>query len=464
MTATETPRGRTRPVPIAEERTFALDELFISTTDAKGIVRSGNRVFSRVAAYAQDEMVGTNHNLIRHPDMPRAAFRLLWDWIGAGQPVAVYVKNLAKDGRFYWVMAVVAPVDGGYVSVRMKPTSPFFALAQELYGALLAVEREVENGNVRRRKDAIAASAEKLGELLADAGYPSYEAFMHAALVAEVAAREAAMEGDRRRPGADAAQDPELAPLQEACARMHESLQSAIGLLDRVTRLGERLEQRARFAAELAADIRLFSINAQLAADRLGDRGSALQAVAGLMRARSQAANPVIERVSAGLRDATGSLGDMGFGLAAGMLQSEMLLVYLDELAADSARRHDAADDLWALAQAGEVAVDRLFRTRAAAHDALAAVAAHGEQLAAELRAIRALEVNGRIEAAHVSSSGDAAALFATIAERVDGAHDQVRDFAAALSAAGLERLGAAADGLRRAADVRARVSAAVGD
>src|SRR4051794_38069039 len=100
-------------------RPFAIDELFFSTTDAKGVIRSGNGVFARVSGFELEELVGQAHNVVRHPDMPRAVFRTFWDALGAGRGVAAYVKNIASDGAYYWVMAFAVPaLDGGFVSVR----------------------------------------------------------------------------------------------------------------------------------------------------------------------------------------------------------------------------------------------------------------------------------------------------------------------------------------------------------
>ena len=74
--------------------------------------------------------MGAAHNIIRHPDMPRCVFRALWDTIASGGTIAAYVLNRAKTGEPYWVMATVAPCDGGYLSVRLKPTTPYFETAK----------------------------------------------------------------------------------------------------------------------------------------------------------------------------------------------------------------------------------------------------------------------------------------------------------------------------------------------
>ena len=132
-----------RPTPTHVERPFDVAELFFSTTNRKGIIQSGNDVFARVSGYTEAELLGQPHNVIRHPDMPRAVFRLLWDYLEAERPIAAYVKNMAKDGRYYWVLATAVPVTGGYLSVRLKPTSDLLPAVEALYAELLAAERAV---------------------------------------------------------------------------------------------------------------------------------------------------------------------------------------------------------------------------------------------------------------------------------------------------------------------------------
>ncbi len=101
-----------------------------------------------MARYRESELLGVQHNIIRHPDMPRGAFKLVWDTIAQGQEVFAYVKNLAKDGQFYWVFANITPdrgADGeitGYLSVRRKPRRDAVAAVQPIYQQMLEIERQ----------------------------------------------------------------------------------------------------------------------------------------------------------------------------------------------------------------------------------------------------------------------------------------------------------------------------------
>lgn len=170
---------------------YGFDELFFSYTDPRGIIQSGNEVFKRVSQYAWDELLGAPHKIIRHPDMPRAVFWLLWDTLKRGQPIGAYVKNRAKDGSYYWVFAVVTPVPEGYLSVRLRPSSELFAAVRPEYVDLA--------GRERQERLAPAESAALLLKRLAELGFRNYETFMATALGHEMAARDAAM---RRAPNA----------------------------------------------------------------------------------------------------------------------------------------------------------------------------------------------------------------------------------------------------------------------
>lgn len=121
---------------------FKIDEVFFSRTDDRGVIQASNYIFRRVSNLELDEMYGAPHKIVRHPDMPRGVFQLMWDTLESGQPIGAYVKNRAKDGLYYWVFATVVPCDDGYISARFKPSSPLFAKVQGLYTQLRKLENE----------------------------------------------------------------------------------------------------------------------------------------------------------------------------------------------------------------------------------------------------------------------------------------------------------------------------------
>jgi len=96
-------------VPTDRERVMRKEEFIVSKTDLTGRITYGNRIFIEFSGYSEAELLGAQHNIIRHPDMPRAVFNLLWDTIAQGNEIFAYVKNMSKDGGFYWVFANVTP-------------------------------------------------------------------------------------------------------------------------------------------------------------------------------------------------------------------------------------------------------------------------------------------------------------------------------------------------------------------
>lgn len=111
-----------------DEEPFPDGRLIVSRTDNDGIITRVNQSFVDMSGYREEELIGAPHCILRHPDMPAAVFRSMWETISGGSKWQGYVKNLRKDGRFYWVHATVVPNlrEGrivGYTSVRSKPSA-----------------------------------------------------------------------------------------------------------------------------------------------------------------------------------------------------------------------------------------------------------------------------------------------------------------------------------------------------
>lgn len=123
------------------EVTFGKSEQLVSTTDLKGVITYANNIFCQVAGYSLEELVGKNHNIVRHPDMPKAAFKDLWTKMKAGQSWRGMVKNRCKDGSYYWVDAYVTPLfedakHVGYQSVRILPSHELKEKAENIYNKI----------------------------------------------------------------------------------------------------------------------------------------------------------------------------------------------------------------------------------------------------------------------------------------------------------------------------------------
>jgi PAS domain S-box-containing protein len=113
-------------------------QTIVTKTDMKGLIIYANDDFCQISGFAIQELIGKNHNVVRHPDMPQEAFEDLWRTVQSGKPWSGLVKNRAKNGDFYWVKAFVAPVHDqqtivGYVSSRIKPSREEIAVTEKLY-------------------------------------------------------------------------------------------------------------------------------------------------------------------------------------------------------------------------------------------------------------------------------------------------------------------------------------------
>lgn len=165
--------------PTGRERTFAEDELIVSKTDLKGRLTYINTVFSSISDYSEMEILGSPHSVIRHPDMPRCIFKLLWETIQDGREIFAYVVNLAKNGDHYWVFAHVTPsfdasgaMIGYHSNRRVASRSILDNTIIPLYRSLLQTEAQHTD-----RKAGLAASSKMLEDLLKEKGV-QYDEFI----------------------------------------------------------------------------------------------------------------------------------------------------------------------------------------------------------------------------------------------------------------------------------------------
>ncbi|MEA2092270.1 MAG: PAS domain-containing protein [Campylobacterota bacterium] len=137
-----------KPRPLDEEITLDPKRYIVSKTDPKGIITYGNDYFVEISGYTEAELIGQPHNMIRHPDMPKVVFKLMWDRIQSGQPIMALVKNLAKDGRYYWVVTEFEPKKDkltnkitAYTAFRKAAPKDAVKAIEPIYAKLLEIEK-----------------------------------------------------------------------------------------------------------------------------------------------------------------------------------------------------------------------------------------------------------------------------------------------------------------------------------
>lgn len=163
--------------PTQHERVMRENDFIVSKTDLKGRITYCNRIFIEFSGYDEAELLGSQHNIVRHPDMPRGVFKFLWDTIAQQKECFAYVKNMSRDGSFYWVFAnITTDLDtqgntAGYFSVRRKAKSSGVSTMAELYKLMLEEERRAGP------RDACDASLALMTNVLNQKGL-SYEQFI----------------------------------------------------------------------------------------------------------------------------------------------------------------------------------------------------------------------------------------------------------------------------------------------
>lgn len=428
--------ARPKVTPRDHERRFEYHELFFSTTDHKGIILSGNEVFVRVAGYDDiTELIGQPHNIIRHPEMPRAVFKLMWDTLKTGEPFAGYVRNLAKDGGYYWVMALVVPMAGGYLSVRFKPSSPYFNIIREVYTELLAVERETQEQDGAWRVGMERAAA-RLGVLLAQPGFDSYTEFMHAALAVEMESRCAriASVGDAVGDTEINERTRELIATLRTCENIGQQLdelfQNAVSFLQMM----QQLDAKSSFLRTLAHKVHFVSLNGVVSSAHLGEAGAALAVVTQNLAAIARESKEVIADMT-DQRTVTSPLRATAFAITSAKLQVEMAIMFARELLTASASEVTAdhhfirmRQDLDTLVSSFAQSAARMLETLPGAKDSIALRVNLNVRLTEILRTLSIIRVTGKVQAVHIPGADYFQEFFAEIQEQLQTAKSELSE------------------------------------
>jgi PAS domain S-box-containing protein len=162
-----------KPMLMNKEIRMNPGEFIVSKTDTKGKITYCNEIFIKMSGYCEVELSGKPHNIVRHQDMPKAVFKLLWERLQNKEEIFAYVKNLSKNGTYYWVFAnVTASLDDreniiGYYSVRIKPNDQAIETISSLYQQMVQIEQ----------REGVNASLKFLNKLLEEKGV-SYDEFI----------------------------------------------------------------------------------------------------------------------------------------------------------------------------------------------------------------------------------------------------------------------------------------------
>lgn len=317
------------------EADFGLHELFFSKTDFKGLIQSGNKVFVRVSEFASEDLKNRPHNIIRHPDMPRTVFKLLWDFLHSKRPIVAYVKNRSRLGRYYWVLAMVFPMSDGYLSIRLKPTSPLFDKTKKIYQEMLFQEDSRESLD-----EAVQILEGKIKSL----GFKDYDDFMVTALLSELKSRDDIYKSGISQTSQHFKRnsfDLVLMATRECTA----ASRAAFKIADFINQQVVSLKERSNKLTTLCQQVRLITTNLTISSSRLGESGKPLTVV-----------SQNLERLTADIDESTKDFNQtfkafeekchsMHFSLATSRFQIEMMHHLLEETVYDLATSDNLSDE-----------------------------------------------------------------------------------------------------------------------
>ena len=338
-----------RPKPVDRENEFLVKELFFSTTDLIGNITSGNSVFVRVSQYSKAELLGAPHNIIRHPDMPKIVFKVLWDYLKAKKPVVAYVKNMTKEGLYYWVLASAFPVPRGYLSIRLKPTSDIFKLIPDIYNKMLAVE---ENGGME-------ASLKLLVDTIRSKGFDDYDAFMSTILIEELNSRQRLLKSQAESLVNATSRVPVnnqnieqkdliegLNEIKSLCADVFDAFERLFKDFDNLLTVEKTLKSTSTSVLNFSEQISILSLNVNINSYFAGEAGRTLSVVSKTINVKTEEIEFFTQSIVRYSKDISTHTQRLGFHTSTPRLQIAMINAFIQEIFEQSLKRKITAEEI----------------------------------------------------------------------------------------------------------------------
>ena len=429
------------PRIINEPAEFEVNEIFFSTTDSRGLITEGNEVFERVSGYTRTELLGHAHSVVRHPHMPRCAFRLVWRYLKEAKTVAAMVKNCAKDGRYYWVVALITPCEGGFLSIRFKPTGVFLPIVEKIYEATLIAESNSPDAPMDAGESVLLAGLSKNG-------FASYDEFMLKMLCEELKSRDASLQskGLSVIKGLSAKVRHSKSKLALAAAydegqQAYFQVSKLFTRLEEFVRLQSTLDQKSTFVTSLTSELRIASMNVSLASGRLGSDGLALGVISTYMGSASSGIAGEANQLVSGITDVSAQIQRVIFNLAAARLQLEMDMDYVHQVISredESAQAEASHNSIAVLHGVFQETLNRAEEAIRALRESTHTLNAFSHGLSKQILGLQMAQLGGRVESSRIAA-GDFDAVFSGIGDQVNRTHDELFTLEEALES--LERL-----------------------
>ncbi len=249
----------------------AIKSIYFARTDKQGLIQYVNEPFERVSQYSKEELIGNTFQKIRHPDMPKTIFRILWEDLSHQRPTTIYVKNKTKDGNFYWSLAIILPSSDGYLSLQIKPYTNNLNLIEKLYKDLLEVE---ESKNPSAVTNVLVSELKKLG-------HKSFSTLMLEVLHEELAQRTWTTRDQKlRQKNSQKGFDQKILELNRLTDEALICAQSTTSSMPIFTNLDSRFEATSRRINTTCQRVESLAINMAIAAHKLGSLGGTLSVIA----------------------------------------------------------------------------------------------------------------------------------------------------------------------------------------
>ncbi len=404
------------------ERTVGVHELFFSTTDRRGVIKAGNSVFVRISQYDITQLLGAPHNVIRHPEMPSGAFRLMWDRLLSGRPMAAYVKNRTRDGADYSVFATVTPLGDDFLSVRMAPMTALRDAAFSLYREVTAYERDLALRDGLSRPQVALAGAAEIERRLAALGFAGYDDFMLAALPAEVSTRAAELNAAFARPGA-------AGPLGHILAAAHQLDRRLAGMVARLGVYADLSTTLTQAAAEMLDTTHRLQASvdaARAASETVAEQTPVLRNVAQVMGQPMGEAVAALRELAARLIELRREVSELGFRIALARLHTEMVCAFTAEVI-DGLAPAASLVEVPRLCDAVQEGVSVMAQEIGNANDALGEAADQVRRAGDLLDAFRTFLGQWRLLVLRHRHGSQLAAELGPIDAQLDSAYDQMQ-------------------------------------
>jgi hypothetical protein len=408
--------------PTGEERLIGDEELLFSTTDSQGVIRSVNAPLALMSRYEPSELIGRPHNVLRHPDMPRGAFKLLWDRLLSGRPMACYGVNLAEDGAHYWVFTTITPLDDGYLAVRIRPRSRHFQDIVRVYAEVRAVEQEAERAGAGTRA-AAGLGAAALESRVRGLGFAGYGQFITEALPAEMAAHTARQGPACDRVGTAAG----FGEIFAAVDALDERFTDLVGLLDTYQSLARSLSASSVLQAS-------HQLRRAVAAARTGSSEQAGQAqvLRTVAEAMSRPADQTVETLTQ-LTEELDLLGPaiaaLRYRIALARLHDDMVAALVCDMAdavPASSGQEGSLSEIGQLCDALGIGIDEMTRAMEAVNRELTASAALIAKAAEQLTDFRRFLAKWRLLVVRHGRTRELDPYVGPIDEQLANGYDQL--------------------------------------